>query len=308
MLKLGRTPMLKQRTLKKTIELKGIGLHSGKMVTMRFIPHDENTGITFRRVDLNPVVELPAQALLIQEAFMCSNLVQGEAKVGTIEHVMSAIAALGIDNLMIEVDAAELAIVDGSAYPFIELFLTTGLQEQAAAKQFIRVLKPVEVTLGDKKASFTPYEGFQLDFTIDFQHPVFKEEHRRFQFDLHSQAYIDFISSARTFGFMKDLDYLKSNQLALGASLENAIGLDEERVLNPEGLRFENEFVRHKILDAIGDLSLLGAQILAKFTAFKSGHALNNMLLRQLQSDATQYEIVTFDDIEKSPIKYLYVL
>ncbi|MDO4222782.1 MAG: UDP-3-O-acyl-N-acetylglucosamine deacetylase [Acinetobacter sp.] len=299
--------MLKQRTLKQNTQISGIGLHSGDVVEMRFLPHHTDGGIVFRRVDLNPVVELPAHALLIQEAFMCSNLVKDDAKVGTIEHVMSAIAALGIDNLIIEVNAAELPIADGSAKPFIDLFLQCGLQEQDAAKKFIKVVKPVQVQVGDKTASFTPYDGFELNFKIDFQHPVFKPEHQFYQFQLHTQQYIDEISTARTFGFMKDLEFLKAQNLALGASLDNAIGLDDESVLNPEGLRFENEFVRHKILDAIGDLSLLGHQILAKFDAFKAGHAVNNELLRQLLSDDSCYEIVTFDDIVTSPIQYLAV-
>lgn len=298
---------MKQRTLKNIATIEGIGLHSGQTVHLRFLPSDIDSGIIFRRVDLTPVVEIPAQALLIQEAFMCSNLVQNDVKVGTIEHVMSAISALGIDNLMIEVDASELPIADGSSKPFIELFLQTGLVEQDALKKFIRVIKPVDVQVDDKTASFTPYDGFLVNFKIDFQHPVFKLEHQFYSFDLHSQDYIEHISSARTFGFLRDLEMLQSKNLALGAGLHNAIGLDDEKVLNPEGLRFENEFVRHKILDAIGDLSLLGYQILAKFDGYKAGHAVNNLLLRALFDDKNSYEIVTFDDITKCPIHYLTV-
>lgn len=298
---------MKQRTLKNIATIEGIGLHSGQTVHLRFLPSDIDSGIIFRRVDLTPVVEIPAQALLIQEAFMCSNLVQNDVKVGTIEHVMSAISALGIDNLMIEVDASELPIADGSSKPFIELFLDTGLIEQDALKKFIRVIKPIDVQVDDKTASFTPYDGFLVNFKIDFQHPVFKPEHQFYSFDLHSQDYIEYISSARTFGFLRDLEMLQSKNLALGAGLHNAIGLDDEKVLNPEGLRFENEFVRHKILDAIGDLSLLGYQILAKFDGYKAGHAVNNLLLRALFDDKNSYEIVTFDDMKKCPIQYLSV-
>lgn len=299
--------MLKQRTLKQAVSIQGIGLHSGQMVEMKFLPHEIDGGIIFRRVDLNPVVEIPAQAMLIQEAFMCSNLVQGEAKVGTIEHVMSAISALGIDNLIIEVSASELAIVDGSTKPFIDLLLKTGLEEQNAAKKFIKIKQPVAIQIDDKTASFTPYDGFQVNFKIDFNHPIFTAEHQFYSFDLNTEDYQQNIAPARTFGFKKDLDMLQSKNLALGASLENAIGLDEISVLNPEGLRFENEFVRHKILDAIGDLSLLGHQILAKFDGFKAGHAVNNMLLREVLANPSCYEIVTFDDEKQCPIHYVTV-
>lgn len=298
---------MKQRTLKNSISIQGIGLHRGECVNLNFLPNDVNGGIIFRRVDLNPAVDIPAQALLIEEAFMCSNLVQNGVTVGTIEHVMSAISALGIDNLIIEVDATELAIADGSAKPFIDLFLQVGLIEQASAKKFIQVVQPVSVTVGDKTASFSPYDGFQLDFTIDFQHPAFKPKHQFYSFQLNSVDYIEQISTARTFGFLKDLQMLQSKKLALGASLENAIGLDDEKILNSEGLRFENEFVRHKILDAIGDLSLLGHQILAKFEGFKAGHAVNNALLRQLIADKNSYQIVTFDDKNICPIYYIAV-
>lgn len=299
--------MLKQRTLQQIAEIQGVGLHSGQTVRMRFLPSDVDSGIIFRRVDLNPAVDIPAQALLIQEAFMCSNLVQDDVKVGTIEHVMSAISALGIDNLIVEVDASELVIADGSAKPFIDLFLQTGLVEQQASKKFIKIIEPVAIQIEDKTASFTPFDGFLVNFKIDFQHPVFKPEHQFYSFDLHSQDYIEQISSARTFGFLRDLEMLQSKNLALGAGLHNAIGLDDEKVLNTEGLRFENEFVRHKILDAIGDLSLLGHQILAKFDGFKAGHAVNNALLRAVLANPNCYEIVTFDDIKKCPIHYLTV-
>lgn len=299
--------MLKQRTIKQAIDVQGIGLHSGQTVNMRFLPHEIDGGIVFRRVDLTPVVEIPANALLIQEAFMCSNLVQENAKVGTIEHVMSALMAVGIDNIIIEVDASELPIVDGSAKPFVETLLKAGLFEQHAPKKFIKIIKPVQVEIGDKTASFTPYDGFQVNFKIEFNHPIFTEQHQFYRFDLNTADYVQQIAPARTFGFKKDLDMLQSKNLALGASLENAIGLDETSVLNPEGLRFENEFVRHKILDAIGDLSLLGHQILGKFDGFKAGHAVNNSLLRQVLQDKSVYEIVTFDEDLLCPISYITV-
>lgn len=299
--------MLKQRTIKQAIDVQGIGLHSGQTVNMRFLPHEIDGGIVFRRVDLTPVVEIPANAVLIQEAFMCSNLVQENAKVGTIEHVMSAFMAVGIDNIIVEVDASELPIVDGSAKPFVEALLKAGLLEQHAPKKFIKIIKPVQVEIGDKTASFTPYDGFQVNFKIEFNHPIFTAEHQFYQFDLTTADYVQQIAPARTFGFKKDLDMLQSKNLALGASLENAIGLDETSVLNPEGLRFENEFVRHKILDAIGDLSLLGHQILGKFDGFKAGHAVNNALLRQVLQDKSVYEIVTFDEDLLCPISYVTV-
>ncbi|MBF7681814.1 UDP-3-O-acyl-N-acetylglucosamine deacetylase [Acinetobacter sp. B5B] len=299
--------MLKQRTLKRVVRASGIGLHSGQKVMINFVPHTVDSGIVFRRIDLNPVVDLPADAMLIQEAFMCSNLIQDDAKVGTIEHVMSAIAALGIDNLIIEVSASEVPIMDGSAGPFIYLLMQGGLMEQDAPKKFIRILKPVEAMIDDKTAKFTPHSGFQLNFTIDFNHPAFAKEYQSATIDFSTETFVYEVSDARTFGFMKDLDFLKANNLALGASLENAIGVDENGVVNEEGLRYNDEFVRHKILDAVGDLYLLGYQIIAKFDAYKSGHALNNQLLRNVKSDPSCYEIVTFDDVNQCPIPYVSV-
>ncbi len=299
--------MLKQRTLQRIVKASGIGLHSGQKVLINFVPHHADGGIVFRRIDLNPAVDIPANAMLIQEAFMCSNLVQGQIKVGTIEHVMSAIAALGIDNLIIEVSASEVPIMDGSAGPFIYLLMQGGLVEQQAAKKFIQILKPVQALIQDKKAIFQPHHGFQLNFTIDFDHPAFKKEYQSATIDFSTEVFVYEVSEARTFGFMKDLDYLKANNLALGASLENAIGVDDTGVVNEEGLRYSDEFVRHKILDAVGDLYLLGHQIIAKFDGYKSGHALNNQLLRNVKNDPESYKIVTFDDMESCPIKYVSV-
>lgn len=300
--------MLKQRTIKRIVRASGIGLHSGQKVHINFLPHTVDGGIVFRRIDLTPPVDIPADAMLIQEAFMCSNLVQDNAKVGTIEHVMSAIAGLGIDNLIIEVSASELPIMDGSAGPFIYLLMQGELVEQDAAKKFIRILKPVEALIDDKRAVFTPHNGFQLNFTIDFDHPAFDKDKQSASIDFSTETFVTEVSEARTFGFMKDLDYLKANNLALGASLENAIGVDDSGVVNAEGLRFADEFVRHKILDAVGDLYLLGYQILAKFDGYKSGHALNNQLLRHVKNDPTCYEIVTFCDESECPITYLNVI
>ena len=299
--------MLKQRTLKRVVKASGIGLHSGQKVMINFLPHVIDGGIVFRRIDLQPSVDITANALLIQEAFMCSNLVQDEIKIGTIEHVMSAIAGLGIDNLIIEVSASEVPIMDGSAGPFIYLLMQGELVEQNAAKKFIKILKPVEALIEDKRAKFSPHEGFQLNFTIDFDHPAFAKEYQSATIDFSTETFVYEVSEARTFGFMKDLDYLKANNLALGASLENAIGVDDTGVVNEEGLRFSDEFVRHKILDAVGDLYLLGHQIIAKFDGYKSGHALNNQLLRNVQSDPKNYEIVTFDNEDQCPISYVSV-
>ncbi|MEB3766886.1 UDP-3-O-acyl-N-acetylglucosamine deacetylase [Acinetobacter sp. MD2] len=299
--------MLKQRTLKRVVKASGIGLHSGQKVMINFVPHTVDSGIVFRRIDLNPAIDLPADAMLIQEAFMCSNLVREDAKVGTVEHVMSAIAALGIDNLIVEVSASEVPIMDGSAGPFIYLLMQGGLVEQDAPKKFIKILKPIEATIADKRAAFSPHSGFQLNFTIDFDHPAFAKEYQSATIDFSTETFVYEVSDARTFGFMKDLDFLKANNLALGASLENAIGVDDTGVVNEEGLRYDDEFVRHKILDAVGDLYLLGHQIIAKFDAYKSGHALNNQLLRQVKDDPSSYEIVTFDDIDQCPIPYVNV-
>lgn len=300
--------MMKQRTLQREVRANGIGLHSGQPVQMGFLPHVIDGGIVFRRTDLNPAVDIAVDALGIQEAFMCSNLVRGQHKVGTIEHIMSALAGLGIDNLIIEVSAAEIPIMDGSAMPFVTLLLQGGLIEQNAAKKFIKIRQAISTQLDDKHAAFLPHEGFQLNFTIEFNHPAFSQEQQFVSIEFGSESFIEQVSTARTFGFMKDLDYLKANQLALGASLENAIGLDEQGVVNPEGLRFDNEFVRHKILDAVGDLYLMGHQILGQFNGHKSGHALNNQLLRQMIQHPDCYEIVTFSNEADCPIRYLPIL
>ncbi len=299
------TSMLKQRTIKKIIKASGIGLHSGNNVLINFLPHHIDGGIVFRRIDLNPPVDIPANASLVQETVMSSNLVQGNTRISTVEHLMSALAGMGIDNIIIEVSAPEIPIMDGSAGPFIYLLQQAGLQEQAAAKKYIRIKQPVEVCVDDKRAAFLPHHGFQVHFTIDFDHPAFKDEYRTAEVDFSTTSFIEEISLARTFGFMHELEYLHAHNLALGASLENAIGVDEQGVVNAEGLRFVDEFVRHKMLDAIGDLYLIGHSIIGRFEGYKSGHALNNQLLRKILATPNCYEIVTFDDDVNCPISYV---
>lgn len=299
--------MLKQRTIKQVIRASGIGLHSGKNVFINFLPHEIDGGIVFRRIDLEPPVDIPANALLVQETVMSSNLVKGEARIGTVEHLMSALAGMGIDNIIIEVSAPEIPIMDGSAGPFIYLLQQAGLQEQDAAKKYICIRQPVEVCVDDKRAAFLPHHGFSVQFTIDFNHPAFSDEYKSAEMDFSTTSFIEEISQARTFGFMRDLDYLRQHNLALGATLDNAIAVDEQGVVNEEGLRFSDEFVRHKMLDAIGDLYLIGHSIIGRFEGYKSGHALNNQLLRKILATPECYEIVTFDDDVNCPISYVKV-
>jgi len=286
--------MIQQRTLKNTIRATGVGLHSGDKVYMTLRPAPVNHGIVFRRVDLDPVVEVPAKAELVTEVTLCTGLTCNDAKIQTVEHLMSALAGLGVDNIIVELSSAELPIMDGSAGPFVFLLQSAGIVEQGAAKRFIRVLKTVEVTEGDKVARFTPYEGYKLGFTIQFDHPMIPAKQSRQEIEFSTLAYTKEISRARTFGFMRDLEYMRERNLGLGGSMDNAIVLDEFRVLNEDGLRYADEFVRHKILDAIGDLYLAGGQVLGAYEGFKSGHALNNKLVRALMAAATAWEWVTY--------------
>ncbi len=297
--------VLQQRTLRRTIRATGIGLHSGQKVYLTLHPHVIDGGIVFRRVDLNPPVEIPAKALLVNETTMSSNLEHDGARIGTVEHLMSALAGLGIDNLMIDVSAAEVPIMDGSSGPFVFLIQTAGIVEQAAPKQFVKITKPIEVIVGDKRAAFTPYDGFRVCFTIDFDHPAFNEEHQSAELNFSTTSYVEELSHARTFGFLRDIEYMQANNLALGGSLDNAIVVDDHGIVNEEGLRFADEFVRHKMLDAVGDLYLLGYSIIGQFDGYKSGHALNNQLLRALIDRPDAYEIVTFDDRNSCPIHYI---
>ena len=297
--------MLKQRTLKKAISATGVGLHNGEKVTLTLRPAAVDTGIVFKRVDLPQPNEILATPSAVHDTRMCSALEANGVRVATVEHIMSALAGLGVDNVYIDIDAAEIPIMDGSSGPFVFLLQEAGLLEQDAAKKFIRVKKIVEVVEGDKWVRFEPYHGFKVDFTIDFNHPVFEQSGNNVKIDFAVDSYIKEISRARTFGFMHEVEYLRSNGLARGGSLDNAIVLDEYRVLNSDGLRYDDEFVKHKALDAIGDLYMLGHPILGAFQAYKSGHALNNKLLRALLADAEAWEYITFEKAEDAPSEFL---
>lgn len=286
--------MTQQRTLKNTIRATGVGLHSGDKVYMTLRPAPVNHGIVFRRVDMEPVVEVPADAGLVTETTLCTGLTCNGAKIQTVEHLMSALAGLGIDNAIVELSSAELPIMDGSSGPFVFLLQSAGIVEQDAAKRFIRIKSPVEVRDGDKIARFTPYDGYKLGFTIEFDHPMIPAKQSRAELEFSTAAYIKEISRARTFGFMRDLEYMRERNLGLGGSMDNAIVLDEFRVLNDDGLRYTDEFVRHKILDAVGDLYLAGGPILGAYEGFKSGHALNNKLVRALLAQQEAWEWVSF--------------
>lgn len=297
--------MAQQRTLKNVIRATGVGLHSGEKVYMTLRPAPADTGIVFRRVDLSPVVEIPASADLVTETTLCTGLTCEGAKVQTVEHLMSAMAGLGVDNAYVELSSAELPIMDGSAGPFVFLIQSAGIAEQDAPKRFIRILHSVEVTDGDKVARFEPYDGFKLGFTVKFDHPMIPASQSRAEVDFSTGAYVKEVARARTFGFMRDLEYMRERNLGLGGSMDNAIVLDEFRVLNEDGLRYTDEFVRHKILDAIGDLYLAGRPILGAYEGFKSGHALNNKLVRALLAQTSAWEEVTFEDrTAPSPVTY----
>ena len=297
--------MLAQRTLKSLTKAIGVGLHSGQRVELTLRPAAPDTGIVFRRVDLPQPVDIVVSAQAVTDTRLASTISSGSAKVLTVEHLMSACAGLGIDNLYIDITAEEVPILDGSAASFVFLLQSAGIELQKAPKRFIRVLKPVEVREGqgasEKWARLTPFSGYKLSFEIDFDHPAVDSTGQRVEFDLSTGSYIRDIARARTFGFTKDVEMMRANGLALGGGLDNAIVMDDYRVLNTEGLRYNDEFVKHKILDAMGDLHLLGKPLLAAYSAFRSGHALNNKLLRELLSHADAYEVVTFDDEKKAP-------
>lgn len=301
--------MLKQRTIKQLVKTVGVGLHSGTKVELTLRPALPDTGIVFRRIDLDPVVDLPASATSVGDTRLADTLVKDGARVSTVEHLMSACAGLGIDNLYVDVTAEEIPIMDGSASSFVFLLQQAGLQEQNTAKKFIRVLKPVEVREGEgeqeKWVRLEPYNGFRLKFFIEFKHPAVDGTGQTAEVDFGSESYVKEVSRARTFGFMQDVETLRGMGLARGGSLENAIVMDEYRILNPDGLRYDNEFVRHKILDAIGDLYLVGHPLLASYVAHKSGHTLNNQLLRALLAQPDAYEIVSFDNLELAPRGYV---
>lgn len=297
--------MLAQRTLKSLTKAVGVGLHSGQRVELTLRPAAPDTGIVFRRVDLPQPVDIVISAQSVTDTRLASTISNGSAKVHTVEHLMSACAGLGIDNLYVDITAEEVPILDGSASSFVFLLQSAGIALQAAPKRFIRVIKPVEVREGEganaKWARLSPYEGYKLSFEIDFDHPAVDSTGQRVEFDMGSGVYSRDIARARTFGFTKDVEMMRANGLALGGGLDNAIVMDDYKVLNSDGLRYNDEFVKHKILDAMGDLYLLGKPLLAAYSAFRSGHAMNNKLLRELLSHKDAYEVVTFEDEKKAP-------
>lgn len=296
--------MVRQCSLKNTIRALGIGLHSGRTVRLSLGPAPVNTGIVFRRVDGDEVVEIKAAPENVGDTTLSTTLARGDVCVSTVEHLLSAMAGLGIDNAYVDVSAPEVPIMDGSAGPFVFLIQSAGIEQQNAPKRFIRIRKPVQVEDGDKWARFEPFEGFKVSFSIEFDHPAFHRSVSRATVDFSTTSFVKEVSRARTFGFMRDLEHLRENNLALGGNLDNAIIVDDYRVLNEDGLRYEDEFVKHKVLDAIGDLYLLGHSLIGAFDGHKSGHKLNNKLLKALLADESAWEIVTFDDQVDVPIIY----
>lgn len=298
--------MIRQRTLKNTIRATGVGLHSGEKVYMTLRPAAVDTGIVFRRVDLDEPVDIRACAEKVGDTSLSTTLIQDGVRVATVEHLLSALAGLGIDNAYVDLSAAEVPIMDGSAGPFVFLVQSAGIEEQSAPKRFVRIKQPVVVRDGDKWARFEPFDGFKVGFSIDFNHPLFTSSTSSAEIDFSTTSFVKEVSRARTFGFMKDIEYLRERNLALGGSMDNAIVLDDYRVLNEDGLRYEDEFVKHKILDAIGDLYLLGHSLIGAFYGYKSGHQLNNQLLRELRAQTSAWEEVTFTDPGNAPISYAH--
>lgn len=295
--------VIRQRTLRNPIRATGVGLHTGEKVYLSLKPAPVDAGIVFRRVDLDPVVEIQAKAVNVGETSLSTTLVNGDVRVSTVEHLLSAMAGLGIDNAYVELSAAEVPIMDGSAGPFVFLLQSAGVEEQDAPKKFIRIKKEVTVRQDDKVASLLPFDGFKVSFAIDFDHPVFKGRKIDAEMDFSTTAFVKEISRARTFGFMHEIEYLRSRGLVRGGSVDNAIVVDEYRILNEDGLRYEDEFVKHKILDAIGDLYLLGNTLIGEYRAYKSGHGLNNRILRELIARPDAWEVVTLDE-DTTPISY----
>jgi UDP-3-O-[3-hydroxymyristoyl] N-acetylglucosamine deacetylase len=296
--------MIRQRTLKNVIRATGVGLHTGDKVYLTLRPAAPDTGIVFRRVDLDPPVDIKASPLNVGDTRLSTTLTNGEARISTVEHLLSAFAGLGIDNAYVDVSAAEVPIMDGSAGPFVFLIQSAGIEDQNRPKRFIRIKRPVTVEDGDKFARFEPFDGFKVAFSIDFDHPAFASRSQTASVDFSTTSFVKEVSRARTFGFLREIEALRQQNLALGGSLDNAVVVDDFRVLNDEGLRYEDEFVKHKILDAIGDLYLLGYSLIGAFRGHKSGHALNNRLLRALLADRAAWEEVTFDDPQALPISY----
>lgn len=301
--------MIKQRTLKNVIRATGVGLHTGDKVYLSLRPAPVDTGIIFRRTDLPQVVEIAARAENVGDTRLSTTLIKGNVRISTIEHLLSALAGLGIDNVYVDVSTSEVPIMDGSAGPFVFLIQSAGIEEQNAPKRYIRIKRTVKVQQGDKWAKFEPFDGFKVSFQIDFNHPVFKRTRQHAEIDFSKTSFVKEVSRARTFGFMHEIELLRENKLALGGSLENAIVVDEYRVLNEEGLRYEDEFVKHKILDAIGDVYLLGHSLIGAFSGYKSGHELNNLLLRTLLVDKQSWELVSFEANQPvPPLRYLQPL
>ncbi len=297
--------MIKQRTIKEIVKTTGVGLHSGRKVTLTLRPAAANTGIIYRRTDLEPAVDFRTDAHSVRDTMLCTALVNDEGiRISTVEHLNAALSGMGIDNIIIEVDAPEIPIMDGSASPFVYLLQSAGIEVLGAAKRFIRIKKPIRVEDGDKWAELVPYNGFRMDFEIDFEHPAIDSDEQHMLFDFSSSAFVKEISRARTFGFMKDIEYLQSQNLVLGGSFDNAIVLDEYRILNEEGLRFDNEFVTHKVLDAIGDLYMGGHAIVGELRAYKTGHGLNNKLLRAVLANQEAWEWASYEEEVGSPVAF----
>jgi UDP-3-O-[3-hydroxymyristoyl] N-acetylglucosamine deacetylase len=299
--------MIHQRTLKNVIRATGVGLHTGEKVYLTLRPAAVDTGIVFRRVDLDPVIELRADPNQVGDTRLSTALKKGDVTVSTIEHLMAALAGLGIDNVYVEITSPEVPIMDGSAAPFVFLIQSAGMVEQTAPKKFIRVKKSIKIEDGDKWAKFEPFEGFKVSFAIDFDHPIFEKSPKQATVDFSTTSFVKEVSRARTFGFMHEVEALREAGLALGGSHDNAIVMDSYTILNDDGLRYEDEFVKHKILDAIGDLYLLGHQLIGEFSAYKSGHALNNKLLRALIAQPDAWELVSYDDPAEAPIAFMHL-
>lgn len=296
--------MVKQRTLSNPISATGVGVHTGKQVNIRLNPAPADTGIVFRRVDLDPVVEIKGEIDSVGDTRLSTSLCKGPVIISTVEHLLSAMAGLGIDNAVIDIDGPEVPIMDGSSDPFVFLIRSAGVEEQEAPKRFLRIKQPVRIQEGDKWAELLPYNGFKVSFSIEFNHPVVDESAQSAEVDFSSTSYVKEVSRARTFGFLKEFQMLRANNLALGGSLDNAIVVDEQKILNEDGLRYRDEFVKHKILDAIGDLYLFGHTVIGQFRGHKSGHALNNQLMKAVRANREAWEVVTFSDVSQMPIAF----
>jgi UDP-3-O-[3-hydroxymyristoyl] N-acetylglucosamine deacetylase len=297
--------MIKQRTLKNVIRATGVGLHTGKKILLTLRPAPANAGVIFRRIDLDDPVEIEAKPDNVGDTMLSTSLVKDDVKISTVEHLLSALAGFGIDNAYIDLSSDEVPIMDGSAGPFVFLIQSAGVEEQNAPKQFLRIKEKIRVEDEDKWAMFEPFEGFKVGFTIEFDHPMFHDGNCKAEIDFSTTSYVKEVSRARTFGFMRDVELLRENNLALGGSLDNAVVVDDYRILNEDGLRYEDECVKHKILDAIGDLYLLGHSLIGSFTGFKSGHALNNRLLRELLATESAWELISFEDEVDLPISFM---